>query len=499
MSDPDESANHPATIGETLANREYLAVFTASSLSWFGDNVARAAIIALVYMRTESPIASAAAFAISYLPWLGFGAVLAAVADRYSYRKIMIISDALRMVIMIGLAVFGGLPVFLLIGLLFVNALLSPPFDSARSALLPRIVQGERYITALTMQRSAAQIALIAGYAAGAALTAIDARYALLFNAATFATSALLIFLRVQERPPSLKVEQRTNLIRESIEGYSVVFRSPVMRAIALLVFCGVCFGVVPEGLAAAWSAELAGGPSPGYLGVIMVSAAAGFMIGSALVTWLVKPHQRIRLIRPVAIITPLALVPSLLHPNIVGVVAMTLISGAAMAGTLPATNGLFVQVLPPAYRARAFGVMQSGVQLIQGAAIVFTGWLASDHALAEVVGYFSMAGVVIMAVILTIWPTPATIADAIAANKVQIAAEEQARRAPETVDDFGEVTIDLGRVPLPARRSRPSPGPGVSQPAMLDPAERTVDLSERTAELGGLPPPPPSQPARHS
>ena len=44
----------------------------------------------------------------------------------------------------------------------------------------------------------------------------------------------------------------------------------------------------------------------------------------------------------------------------------------------LPATNGLFVQVLPPSYRARAFGVIQSGLYLLQGAAVTVTGWLAS-------------------------------------------------------------------------------------------------------------------------
>ena len=498
MSNPDESANRRATIGETLANREYLALFTANSLSWFGDNVARAAVIALVYLRTGSPILSAAAFAISYLPWLGIGAVLAAIAERHSYRKIMIGSDLIRMVIMVALGFFGGLPTSALIGLLFIAALLSPPFDSARSALLPRILEGERYVTALTLQRSAGQIALIAGYAAGAALTAVDSRIALFFNAGTFGASALLVSVRVKERAPSLKVEQRTNLLRETIDGYTVVFRSPVMRAIALVVFCGVCFGVVPEGLAAAWSADLAGGPNAVYLGVIMVAAAFGFVLGSILVTWLVKPAQRVKLIRPVAIITPLALAPALFNPNIVGVVVMTLISGAALAGTLPATNQLFVQVLPPGYRARAFGVIQSGVHLIQGGAIVFTGWLAGHYALPQVVGYFSIAGVGAMAVILTTWPTQATINDAITANKIRIAAEQQASERPERPDEFGEVTIDLGRAPLPSRR-RPSPGPPVRrQPPMLDPAERTVDLSERTTDLGRLPPQPP-RPARHS
>ncbi len=491
MSDPDESADRAASAREALADREYLAVFSASALSWFGDSAARAAVIALVYMRTESPIASAAAFAISYLPWLGIGAVLAAITERHSYRKIMILSDLVRMAIMTALAVFGGLPVGALIGLLFISALLSPPFDSARSALLPRILQGERYVTALTLQRTAGQVALIMGYAVGAALTAVDARYALLLNAGSFAVSALLVAVRVKERTPSLTADKRSNLMRETVEGYTVVFRSPVMRSIALVVFCGVCFGVVPEGLAAAWAADLDGGHNAAYLGTIMVAAAVGFVAGSIVMTWLVKPQRRNAFIRPFALITPLALVPALFDLNIYGVVAMTLISGVALSGTLPATNGLFVQVLPPAYRARAFGVMQSGVHLVQGGSILFTGWLASHYPLPQVVGYFAIVGVVLMAVIVATWPVPATIADAIAANKVKVAADEHAA-THGAGEEFGEVTIDLGRAPLPSRRPRPTPGPAprrVPAAAAIDPSERTVDLTEHTAELGALPP----------
>src|SRR5205085_12290208 len=47
VSDPDESAVRPATIRETLANREFAAVFWSQALSSFGDSVARAAVIAL--------------------------------------------------------------------------------------------------------------------------------------------------------------------------------------------------------------------------------------------------------------------------------------------------------------------------------------------------------------------------------------------------------------------------------------------------------------------
>ena len=499
MSDPDESAQRPATIRETLANREFAAAFWAQAQSSLGDNVARAAIVAVVYGQTNSPALSAAAFAISYLPWLGFGALLSAWAERHAYRSTMIGCDLIRAGIMFLLAAFPHAPVGLLIVLLFANALLSPPFDSARSALLPQLITGEQYVTGISITRTTAQIALVAGYGLGALLVSIDDSAALLFNAVTFSLSALLVRVLIKERPPSLRVEQHTNLVREAIDGYRVVFRSAVMRSIALVVFSGVAFGVIPEGMAAAWAAHLDGRADSFAFGAILIAAACGYVAGSALVTWLLRPQRRVALIRPLALVTPLALVPALFDPGLVVVVLMTVLGGASLAITLPAGNGLFVQVLPPSYRARAFGVMQSGMHLIQGAAVMLTGWLALHYGLPNVVGFMGIAGVGIMVLIIASWPTRATVADSIAANKVRVAAEAHASTSPGSIDDFGEVTIDLGRAAPPPRR-RPSPGPSVRrEPVMADPAERTVDLTERTAELGGLPPAPPSQAARHS
>ena len=65
----------------------------------------------------------------------------------------------------------------------------------------------------------------------------------------------------VHERAPSLRQDKRTSLLRETAEGYSVVFRNRVMRAVALVVFGAACFGAVPEGLAAAWSAQFPEAP----------------------------------------------------------------------------------------------------------------------------------------------------------------------------------------------------------------------------------------------
>jgi MFS family permease len=470
-----ETEERAATFREVLSSREYQAVFVASALSWFGDYAARAAVTALVYLKTDSVAASAATFAISYLPWLGIGAVLSAVAERHSYRRVMVICDLTRLAIMSLIALFH-LPVPALMALLFVTAVLNPPFDAARSALLPQLLEGDKYVVGVSLQRTVSQVALIAGYVGGAALSAYDLRTALFINAATFGFSAFAIGLGVRERRTEHTTEHRSNIWRETMEGYSIVFGTRVLRAIAIIVFAVSLFATVPEGLAAAWADKLAASHSYRgfYQGFIMMSGAVGFIVGALVVSRLVSPQRRIKLIRPFAVATPLTLVVALTNPNIAIVVLMTIASGITLGGMLPASNGLFVQALPPAFRARAFAVIQSGLYLIQGVAVTLTGWLAGHLPLYRVVGLWSAGGVVLLILIAMTWPAQATINDAITANKIRIAAEEHAGTSEPGIE-FGEDTIDLGR-PSSSLRLQPR------SPRHLAPQDEDEDESEPVA-----------------
>ncbi|MGC9671023.1 MFS transporter [Planosporangium sp. 12N6] len=425
MSDPDHSAGRPATFREVLASGEFRAIYFAGALSVLGDSMARAAVTALVYQRTHSVLLSGATFAISYLPWLGLGTVLAALAERYPYRHTMIVCDLAR-VVTIALIAVPGMPTAALLGLLFLTALLDPPFRASRSALMPRVLHGDRYVLSLSLYETTAQVAMISGYLAGGAVAAYSPRMAVLFDAATFGISACLVGLWVHHREPALRPEQRRNLLRETAEGFAVVFGNRVLRSIAIVVFAGLMFAVVPEGLAAAWAGHLTTDPhTRGWTqGVIMCSGPTGFILGSLLINRLVSLPSRQRLIRPFSIIAPLALVATLVDPNVYGVALITAASGFAVAAMLPSANGLFVQALPDQFRARAFGVMMSGTQLCQGGAVFATGALASRFDLPTVVGLWGVAGVTLLALVGMTWPSPAAFTRAV----------DRARRANDGV-----------------------------------------------------------------
>jgi hypothetical protein len=419
----------PATFRDVLAIGEFRAIYAASTLSWVGDFIARAAVTSLVFQVTRSAAASAAAFAISYAPWLLGGSLLVSLAERYPYRTVMVSCDLARMGLMAAAAV-PGLPLPVVLALVLACALFSPPFDAARSATLPAVLEGDRYVVGLATHTATGQPAQVAGY-----LAAVEPRLALLVNAVTFALSALLVRFGVRRRSPALARSHRTDLLRETADGFRLVFRTPALRALILLVFCGSLFVVVPEGLGAAWADGLVDEPSRGWVqGVIMAAVPLGSILGALGVTRLVPPDVRNRLLRPLAVSVPLVLVPAVLHPPTAVVAIMAGLCGSCMGALVPVANGQFVRALPTAYRARAFGVVQGGLHLLQGAGVLVTGALSQAFSVPVVVGVWSLGGLAIMIALSLSWPPSHAFADAVVAAQAandRLAASEL---APEPV-----------------------------------------------------------------
>ncbi|MER7458371.1 MFS transporter [Micromonospora sp. NPDC126480] len=416
VSDERPSSEGPATFREVFAQREYRYVFTASTLAWVGDYIAKAAVTLLIYRQTESVALSAAAFAVSYLPWLVGGPLLATLAERHPYRRVMVTCDLVRMMLLLVIAI-PGMPSTAILALLFAATLANPPSQAARSALMPLILTGDRLVVGLSVSVSVGQAAQVVGYLAGAAIAAVNPSAALLVNAATFAASAALLRFGVADRPPAMTPAHRSHLLRETGDGFRIVFGSPVLRAIAILVFSAMLFSIVPEGLAAAWAGRHAGEmDTAAAQAIIMAASPVGFILGGLVVGRLFSPARRLALMRPLAVLSPLVLVPALFNPPPVVVAVLAAACGFAVAGMLPMANGLFVRALPDGYRARAFGVMATGVQVIQGAAVLVTGLLAQRFSIPLVVGVWSAAGVVLMTLAALSWPSRATIDAAVVA-----------------------------------------------------------------------------------
>ena len=144
-------------------------------------------------------------YAAGYLPWVIGGLFLADVADRRPRRTVMVVCDAVRAVLVAAMAV-PGVPLVALVALLFATTMFTPPFESARAAITPDILQGERYV----LGTAVVQTTFLAGQTVGAvgggfAVAFIGTRPALVVDAATFVLSGLLIGLGIRSRPAAAR------------------------------------------------------------------------------------------------------------------------------------------------------------------------------------------------------------------------------------------------------------------------------------------------------
>ncbi|MGW7484241.1 MFS transporter [Nonomuraea muscovyensis] len=396
----EQEADRPATFREVLAVAEYRSLYAATVLSWIGDYFAKVAVAVLIFSDTGSALLSAAGFAVSYLPWVAGGPVLAALAERFPYRRVMIICDLVRAALVTLVAV-PGLPLPVLLLLLVASSMLTPSFEAARSAMVAQLLTGDRYVLGLSLQNMSGQTAQVAGYAVGGLIAAVDPHVALLINAATFGVSALLLWRGVRARPPAMTRVRDRSLLAETGDGLRLVLGHPVMRPIALVVFSLVAIVIVPEVLAVAWSAELGGGARTA--GLLMAAIPVGNVIGGIL-TRMTEPARRLRLLRPLLLAAPLLLVPALARPPFVMV--FLLMVGAGIANMVMAPlNGLFVSVLPGDFRARAFGIMQGGIQITLAVSVLAAGALAERFSVPIVVGAWAVCGLVLMGVAVRTWP----------------------------------------------------------------------------------------------
>ena len=388
-----------ATFRDVFAVREFRAVFFAELLSVAGDRLALVAVTLLVYDRTRSPLLAAIAYAAGYLPWVIGGLFLAGLADRRPRRSVMVTCDAIRAVLVAAMAL-PHVPLAALVALLFAATMFAPPFESARAAITPDILPGERYALGTAALQTTMLGAEVAGAAGGGlAVAFIGVRPSLAVDAATFVLSGLLIGLGLRARPaaasPGAVPESALAQLRG---GFGLVFGNPALRTLLLLGWL-VAFYTIPQAVAAPYVQRLGGGPIA--TGVVLASTVFATTIATPLFTRIVRPRRRLALMGPLAVLTCATLVLTALRPGLA--VSLVIFSASAAFGIYQiAANTAFVVRVPNERRAQAFGIANMGVIVGQGAAFVAAGAAAGVVSPAVVIAIGGGIGAV-LAVVLTL------------------------------------------------------------------------------------------------
>ncbi|MEW2084898.1 MFS transporter [Streptomyces sp. NPDC005283] len=273
-------------------------LWTAAVVSKFGDSLQTAAMPLLAASLTDDPLLIASVTACGYLPWLLFGLLGGAVADRVDQRRAMWAVDLLRGALMAAFAVAVWLDLgsmALLFGLAFTLTTLQTLFDNAATALLPSLVPAEALGSANARLMTAQQI--VGSFLAAPvvpALLVVGAAMPYAADAATYVVAAVLVAsLRVGASSRAPRAAGST-LRGEIGDGLRTLWRDRVQRGLCIATtLCNVGMGALIATLVVHVTGWLDAG-NGGYAAVI-TAAGAGGAVGGLLARRFSERFGRIR------------------------------------------------------------------------------------------------------------------------------------------------------------------------------------------------------------
>lgn len=246
MAEPSAETKNPPTykpvgyIDLLRRNRAFRLLWLGQVVSQMGDWFNTIALYTIILNLTGSGRDIGLLLVARFLPSFLFGPLSGVVADRFSRQRIMIITDILRALVVLGFLFVRTPDQLWLVYVLTVFQLgLSTFFEPAKTAAIPSIVEDRDLVAANAISSVTWSVMLTLGAAIGGVITGwFGTDVAFILDGATYLLSAALIAsIRVQKRrkrePQKLTIGRALG-ITQTIEGIRYVKDRP--RVLALLL-----------------------------------------------------------------------------------------------------------------------------------------------------------------------------------------------------------------------------------------------------------------------
>lgn len=221
-------------IRDLLRIRDFRLLWVGQVISNFGDSLTSLAVLLLINKVTGGSATAVALGAIMQaLPYITIGLLAGVYVDRFDRKRIMIISDVLRGVFVLGLALVTSSDLLWVLYLIsFIQASIGAFFNPARTAFLALIVPERGLLAANSLAQTTRIIASVAGMgAAGALISAFDQYWPIFgIDSLTFFISALLIFRIAMKELPKTQGETGASAVLNQLkQGINLIFSSKVL------------------------------------------------------------------------------------------------------------------------------------------------------------------------------------------------------------------------------------------------------------------------------
>lgn len=263
----------------------FLLLWGGQSISQIGSQVSLWAVpLVAVLLLKASPFQMGILALMGRLPLLLVGLVAGVWVDRFPRRRVLIIADVGRALLMgsIPLAAWLNLLSFLQLSITaFLVGVLTVFFDVAYQSFLPSLVEGEQLVSANSKLESSTAFATIIGPGlAGTIVQVLSGPLAILIDAFSFIVSSVsLAAIRVQEDTSKVRAGSH-KLLSEMSEGVRFLWQQPIIRA---LTISAALFNLFDNVLGAEYVLYLSHtlGLSALYVGIVGACGGVGWLLGA--------------------------------------------------------------------------------------------------------------------------------------------------------------------------------------------------------------------------
>jgi MFS family permease len=367
-------------------------LFLAQLVSQAGTQVHRIALLTLVYLLTREALPVSLTLVAQFVARIVAGPLLAAWSDTQDRRRVMILADLGRAVLVPLIPVLGAHFLPLLLVLVFLVETLSALFDPAANASVPDLVPPEGLDEANGLMEFTQRFAEVAFLGvAGVLVAAVGAAGAFYFDALTYLASATLLL-----GLPRLAAEATgsAGYWSRAREGVRFLWLNRTVRTTVGLLFTAACFGSVEGVLMVIFANKVLGVGAAGFglieaalaLGVVLTTLGFGKLSGRV-------PRERLFLLGLAAFGLFEASIGAL--PVFAWTLVAFFFSGVFNTLFIVPARSILQSSAPPEIRGRlfaAFRAVMAAAQII-GAALA---GLAEPHLGAPLV--FILAGLLVAA-----------------------------------------------------------------------------------------------------
>lgn len=222
---------------DLLRIRDFRLLFIGQAGSNWGDALTNLALLILTQRLTGSVAAVAGTAVAVALPQLLFGLPAGVYVDRWDRKTVMVVSDILRALLVLGFATINSLDnIWLMYVLAFAQAAIGVFFNPARGALLPVITGPDRLLAANSFTETSRIVFGLLGTAAAGIWAGLANELWPLFvlDSITFIGSAALVLaIGARSEPPRID-SARTGVWAEMVEGIRNIFGSRTLLGVVM-------------------------------------------------------------------------------------------------------------------------------------------------------------------------------------------------------------------------------------------------------------------------